>query len=63
MKFNLLYVKYVIKYNFLYIHRKLYFIFNAIPIGETRDEDPVQPRKRIRGSVPQTKGEFKKSIE
>ena len=29
----------------------------------TRDEDPVLAKIRIRGSVPQTKGDFKKSIE
>ena len=28
-----------------------------------RDEDPVLPKNRIRGSVPQTKGNFEKSIE
>ena len=27
------------------------------------DEDPVLAKNRIRGSVPQTKGDFKKSIE
>jgi len=29
---------------------------------QSRDEDPVLAKNRIRGSVPQTKGDFQKSF-
>ena len=35
----------------------------SVPSLIIRDEDPVLAKNRIRGSVPQTKGDFLKSFE
>mgnify|MGYP001165692978 CR=1 FL=1 len=51
------------KNNIIRFHGHLCGAFVCTLIHKYRDEDPVLAKNRIRGSIPQTKGDFLKSVE